>query len=167
MRKCSILSASLLMLLSACASTTPELSMKKPGSKEVLVTGRVDVLLPEKPSFWVFVVPKEGGKAWDHQVTGDGTFFWYLPPGSYEIPSFQWREGARTSSGQAFVGFTVPPGKPAVYIGTLTITFSKGSRYRIKVFDDYDSGGFAKLNEKFPEMKKEDVGKSLMIMGGR
>ncbi len=111
--------------------------------------------------------PQRGGKVWDHQVSGDGTFFWYLPPGSYEIPSFQWREGTRTSSGQAFARFTVPQGKPAVYIGTLTITFLKGGRYRIKVFDDYDSGGSAKLNEKFPEMKKEDVAKSLMALGGR
>lgn len=170
MRRCSIFLVSFFLLANACASTPSELSTRKPGSQEVLVTGRVDVLLPGKPLFWVFVVPKEGGTAWDYKVTGDGTFFWYLFPGSYEIPSFQWKQGELdpgTRTGQAFARFTVPHGKPFVYIGTLTITFFKGGRYGIKVFDDYDSGGFARLNEKFPGIKKEDVAKSLITLGGR
>jgi hypothetical protein len=165
MKRCSALI--FLLLFGACASSTSDLSTPKPGSQEVIVTGRVDVVLADKPSFWVFIVPQEGGKAWDYRVTGDGTFFWYLPPGNYEIPSFQGQRGTERTGGQVLGRFKVPAGKAAVYIGTLTITFSKGGRYGIKIFDDFDAGGFVKLKQKFPEMKKEDVAKNLIILGGR
>ncbi len=140
---------------------------------EAIVFGRVKVISDGEPLEWgvhlkrflVSILPDGRSTEEDYELSGDGFFYWHLRPNSYTITAFQYINlsligtPAGTRSGRIFAQFTIPKGKPVIYIGTLRLDFF-GNRYNMLIEDDYDNA-LQRLRSTLGEITGE-VTKSLM-----
>jgi hypothetical protein len=156
----------LALLFTSCASTSPISLSDTQGllQGEVLVFGRVKVLVLRGgvaelyvddwdsigAEFRIYILPDADSKPVAYDLSGDGTFYWHLPPGGYTITGYRMFGGA----GRIFAQFVISEGTSLVYIGTLTALYS----FRIE--DDYEQA-IRGLKDKFPEIRGE-AAKSLM-----
>lgn len=166
-----------LLLAAGCTSGPFDLSqVRSVPASEGVAFGRVKVVwkgdeqnltafLGEKP--WsIVILPDGSSNASDFSLSGDGSFFWHLPPGGYTIADFQGVTPSLAGSGvkgRIFTHLNVV-GNAATYVGTLTLSFDQG-RYRMSVEDDYERAT-KDLSLKFPGIKM-DVRKELMVMERR
>lgn len=166
----------LCMVVAGCAAyplNTME-SAQVPAGQTVFF-GRIDVHSGGKPITWrstsfgrqlgfgsgefvVMVMEKGSTVPVEYVLSGDGTFYWRLPPGQYVLAGYSWRSGI-TRQGRIFAEFKVPDDRAAVYIGKLTIAFW-GPRYQMRVGDEFEEakGRFA---AHLPDWEREVI-KSLM-----
>lgn len=173
-RKYYILSSLLILvlLLTGClATSTIDISKNEVvPEKESVVFGRVNLILGGEPVIWrklsipmhsgqIFVLTIATSKAVIYNLTGDGSFYWHLPPGDYSIAAIEFAAGGGNINARIFADFQVPEEKSVIYIGKLTLVFSK-LRYYMNVEDDYEQE-IEKFKNKFPEIKGEIV-KNLM-----
>jgi len=176
--KKNILWASLLVFLVSCASSAIDVSSQKiPPIKEAIVFGRIKVIEDGTPITWpssalqrgfsrrgvftIFLVPEIGSKAVAHDLTGDGSFYWYLPKGRYHITGFEWKIATFTTGGRIPARFEVPGGQSLLYLGTLTIAIHGGS-YAFRV-DNECQQALQNLRSKFPEIKGTPVENLLQL----
>ncbi len=162
----------LLYLLTSCVpvrlADVKELSGDKP-----VVFGRIKVIEEGQPEDWgvgggflVHIIPDAGPEPipYEYFLTGDGSFYWNLPPGGYLITEFSqrrwkaWKGFHRVRRG-LLARFVIPEATSPIYIGTLTIRSAAG-RYTMSIEDEYDQA-LQRLKQQFPEVK-EPVAKRLM-----
>jgi hypothetical protein len=164
----------LVLFLAGCSPLPPTIDIPKNNvipDRESVVFGRVNVILGGKPvvtwekfgipmySGSIFVLRIGTSKAVTHVLTGDGSFYWHLPPGDYSIAAFEFGGSISNVNVRIFADFKVPEEKLITYIGKITLVFSD-SRYYMNVEDDYEQE-VEKFKKKFPEIKGEIV-KNLM-----
>ncbi|MEJ2068941.1 MAG: hypothetical protein P8X65_08325 [Syntrophobacterales bacterium] len=169
---------SILLFLVSCASSPIDVSSKKIApTGETIVFGRIKVIDEGTPITWpsstlqrgfsrrgvftIFIVPEIGSKAVAHDLTDDGSFYWYLPKGRYFITGFEWKIATFTTGGRIPARFEVPAGQPLVYLGTLTIDMH-GRRYAFRV-DNEQQQALQNLKSKFPEVKGTPVESLLQL----
>ncbi len=168
------------LLLAGCVTTPPpspiDLSVTKiVPEKEAIIFGRVKVLMDNEPVYWgnckeisfgvagyvrcfvIWVEDEVRAKKFSYFLSGDGTFYWHLPPGDYMIGAWKLISGASTMSSFYGVRFNVSEGDSVVYIGTLTVSPIKlGEENRIE--DEYDQA-FQGLKNEFPAVTTEPIRK--------
>jgi len=144
-------------------------------STEALVSGRLEFLHSEAyGGFSEILVRNEeslemlSSYYWNLALTG-GRFTWHLPPGDYLIAGMRWGTvtehglGARTVGSGIYpllVRFSVPPGEPAVYVGSLVVDMMDGAK---SILDD-EYGDFQEsLTVRFPERKNQPA-RSIMTL---
>lgn len=164
------------VLLSSCYATSSSLDLREKTpvpSGETVVFGRVNVIMDDKPVTWGYTVMgrQEPGmfrilvqtdatsQAVSHGLTENGAFVWHLPPGGYTIAGFKYHVG---TSGRIMAHFTVPPGTPLLYVGTLEIRMRSIVSYRTGVVDEFDEAN-RDLKARYPELRG-DVARSLMTL---
>ena len=169
---------SMLLFLVSCASSPIDVSSKKfVPAGETIVFGRVKVIHKGKPVTWgssplergfrryggfaIFIVPDTGTKPVAYELCADGSFYWHLPNGRYNITGFHWSRGNVIRGGQIPARFEVPEGQSPVYLGTLTIFF-QGGAYAFRVENDYQQAQ-QNLKSKFPKVKGDSVENLLQL----
>ncbi len=140
----------LLALAGCMGPTLPNIETPAPG--QATVFGRINVVEDGEPAKWpsggfievtsgqfrLIVLEEATSKPLFHDLEKDGTFAWNLAPGRYMIAGFDWTSGVSSLSGTIRSRFSVPKaGVPAIYIGTLDLTFS-ANRYETAIRDDFD-----------------------------
>jgi len=157
----------LALLLTSCATPSPiALSDTKAlPQREAIVFGRVKVIGSGVPTDWgerwrfgIHILPNADSKPIRHFLTGDGSFYWHLPPGGYTITGFIWRLPSFPSvptwvHRAIFAKFTIPEETSVVYVGTLTIICPEG-RNIMRIEDEYDQA-LQGLKSKFPDIEGE------------
>lgn len=162
--------ALLSVLLSSCYATSSSLDLREKTpvpAGESVVFGRVNVIMDNAPITWkytlmgrqepgmfrIHVLSDATSQVVSHGLTGNGFFVWHLPPGSYTIAGFRYHVQVK---GRITARFTVPPGTPLLYIGTLEIQ----NLFRTNIVDDFDDAN-RDLRTRFPDLQGNAV-KSLM-----
>jgi hypothetical protein len=166
----------LVLFLAGCSPLPPTIDILKNSvipDRESVVFGRINVILGGNPvvTWGKFGIPMYDGrifllrigtsKAVGHILSGDGSFYWHLPPGDYSILAFEFGGRSSNVSARIFANFRVPEEQLITYIGKITLVFSD-SRYHMNVEDDYEQA-VEKFKNKFPEIKGEIV-RNLMKM---
>jgi hypothetical protein len=152
----------LIVLVTGCATFPIELSKTRvvpPG--ESAVFGRVIVLVEGKTrtfTTWggsylcLYLQPSSGSEAYETWVRQeDGYFYWHLPSGTYTLAGYRFMEGHGTTKGRIFAEFSVPEGKPLVYVGDMTMALGSG-RQHIR-FDDNSEEAARHFKGAFPEIQ--------------
>ena len=174
-KSCLILG--LAVLLTNCAAPLALSDLKAVPQGEAVVFGRVEVIWEGKPIVWpetgfrffvqgppsifqIFILPDSASEEIHYVLSGDGSFYWHLPPGGYTVTGFQrGASGGGFYRGRIFALFTVPQEQSVVYLGTLTLDFfGKGDQMRVK--DEYDQA-LQGVKSKFPELGSK-AAKNLM-----
>lgn len=163
----------LVYLLTGCSTTGGLADVKELAGKEPVVFGRIRIIEDGQPKDWgdgggfqVHIIPDAGPESipYGYYLTGDGSFYWNLPPGGYMITEFSdrsWKAlwGVFPVGRGILARFVIPEAMAPIYIGTLTIR-SEAGRHTIGVEDDYDQA-LQRLKQQFPEVKGP-VSKRLM-----
>lgn len=155
----------LTLLLTSCASPIALSDMKTLPQGEALIFGRMKVIeFGVRTEGWgsrLHILPDADSEPVRHVLTGDGSFYWHLPPGGYTITDFQMRRGFPViiSLRPIFAQFMVPEATSLVYIGTLTINLPSGL-VPMRIEDEYGQAS-QRLKSKFPKIQGEAT-KSLM-----
>ncbi len=150
------LASLVLLALAGCVGPTLP-NIKAPAPGQTAVFGKITVVENGAPAKWraggfievtsgqfrLIVLEEATSKPLFHDLEKDGTFVWNLAAGRYMIAGFDWTSGVSSLSGAIRSRFSVPEaGVPAVYIGTLDLTFAS-NRYEIAVRDDFDEAAVA------------------------
>jgi hypothetical protein len=81
-----------------------------------------------------------------YNLSGDGSFYWHLPPGHYTLTSFVWHDSLTHLTRPVLAVFEFAEGDSAIYIGTLTVTFTESRHFShrlpagqpsLEIKDDY------------------------------
>ncbi len=167
----------LALLLTSCAVNplryvNPLSDLEELPGKGRVVFGRIKVTENGQPveygawrSFIVIIIPDAGPEPtpYIYNLTGDGSFYWNLPPDGYMITEFNWHRGfwdPKTGRRRSILArFVIPEAKSPIYTGTLTIRL-EADHYTMDVEDEYDLA-LQRLKQQFPEVKGP-VAKRLM-----
>lgn len=133
--------------LAGCAQQAAHESPATPEARQGAVFGRVEFHQEGKEVLWtrspfddeltLFVRAAGTSRIQHFDIEGDGSFFWPLQPGEYELVGFQvTRKAIRgpSSPGRLMLKFSVPSAEQAGYVGDLRIERAK-DRYRFAVLD--------------------------------
>lgn len=154
----------LVAILAGCATFPIELSKTRIVPRgESAVFGQVMVMIDGKtrnlaswegPFLVLYLQPSTNPEAYETWVRQkDGYFYWHLPPGTYTLAGYRFMEGNSTYRGRVFAEFSVPEGKPLVYVGNMTLVLGGGRQY-IQLHDNFVEA-VQNFKEAFPEIQGE------------
>jgi hypothetical protein len=174
------LAALLAVLLSACAAPTIDEKTATAEAGYGRVFGRIEFVEDGKEAVWdgslvagelaLFVRAVGAAKIEHFEMTGDGSFYWPLRAGEYELVGLQLRRKFRTPgpgiNARLMLRFSLRQPGQAVYIGHLRVEW-ESSGYRFAVHDRESSAldqvrdrlASAKLQPSKELMRAEDPGR--------
>jgi hypothetical protein len=114
----------------------------------------------------LFVLPPPDAEPIGYTLTGDGLFYWHLPPGDYTITDMIWNlPSSFTFRRRRLVPhFVIPEDDRLVYIGTLMVIID--GRYVMRIKDEYPQA-LKSLKSKFPEIRGEATKRLMHVEKGR
>ncbi|MEJ2141211.1 MAG: hypothetical protein P8Y24_02445 [Gammaproteobacteria bacterium] len=148
-----------IVFLTSCAMAPPMKDVEAPIAGETIVFGQVDVFengvkqdwkmkWTGARTFYLMILPPGTTEAITYKVMEDGSFYWSLKPGEYQLLAYRFQKGNQWLTGRIGATFSVPANVDGLYVGDFRMNIQRG-RYFTSIANNFKSA-LINYQNKFP-----------------